>query len=114
MELRRNGEFYEVSPWALLWEDENYYLIGYDSAHKEMRHYRVDKMKNINVSEETVKGLEQIKNESYAKYSNRLFGMFSGDDVPVRLKVDNSLIGVMIDRFGQGIPVMNPTGGETS
>ena len=37
MELRRNGEFYEVSPWALLWEDENYYLIAHDKEEDKIK-----------------------------------------------------------------------------
>ena len=104
--VSKKNEKYIVSPVFLNCDGQNYYLVACDSKDLNIKYYRVDKMKNITISEENVKGLEKINNESYAKYSNRLFGMFSGDDIPVKLKVDNSLIGVMIDRFGAGIPVM--------
>ena len=48
MELRHDGAYYEISPWALVWDDENYYMIGYDSKAEKIKHYRVDKMMNIN------------------------------------------------------------------
>ena len=73
MELRKGGEFYEVSPWALLWEDENYYLIGFDSASQEIRHYRVDKMMRISIEEEKRDGKEAFKNFDMATYSKATF-----------------------------------------
>ena len=52
MELRREGAYYCVSLWGLSWDDENYYLVGYDSEAGEIRHYRVDKMLHIRMMEE--------------------------------------------------------------
>lgn len=43
MELRHNGEYYRVSPWALSWDDENYYLVAYDDTEKIIKHFRVVK-----------------------------------------------------------------------
>lgn len=106
MELRRNGEFYEVSPWALLWEDENYYLIGYDSAHKEMRHYRVDKMIKISCLESLREGREEFERLNMADYTRKNFGMFAGEEEVVKLEVHNRLIGVILDRFGTDIMII--------
>lgn len=100
MELRRNGELYEISPWALLWEDENYYLIGYDSVHKEMRHYRVDKMLKIECIESGREGRETFEKLNMADYTKKNFGMFAGEEETVKLEVHNRLIGVILDRFG--------------
>lgn len=53
---RRDGAYYSVSPWGLTWDDENYYLIGYDDEYDSIRYYRVDKMKKLFVAEEKREG----------------------------------------------------------
>ena len=106
MELRRNGEFYEISPWALLWEDENYYLIGYDSIHKEMRHYRVDKMVKISCLECHREGWDIFEKLNMADYTKKNFGMFAGEEEVVKLEVHNRLIGVILDRFGRDVMII--------
>ena len=111
MELRRNGEFYEISPWALLWEDENYYLIGFDAASREIKHYRVDKMLKLSVSEGEREGKEIFEKVNVADYTKKNFGMFAGEEETVKLEVHNRLIGVMIDRFGKDIMII-PAGKE--
>ena len=62
MVLRRDGAYYHVSPWGLSWDDENYYLVGYDSDAGEIRHYRVDKMIHIRMSEAPREGKEHFRN----------------------------------------------------
>ena len=52
MELRHDGAWYHISPWGLSWDDENYYLVGYDSEAELIKHYRVDKMLHIKMSAE--------------------------------------------------------------
>ena len=47
LKLKKNGAFYVVSPWALTWDDENYYLVAYDAAVGIIKHYRVDKMRDV-------------------------------------------------------------------
>lgn len=106
MELRRNGTFYEVSPWALLWEDENYYLIAFDSAQQEIRHYRVDKMLKISSVNEPREGKEYFEKFNLAEYSKKNFGMFAGEEEMVKLEVHNRLIGVVLDRFGTEVMVI--------
>lgn len=57
LEPRRDGKRYEVSPWALTWKDENYYLIAYDDRQESIKHFRVDKMSRISeLSKESRKG----------------------------------------------------------
>ena len=105
----RRESLYEVSPWALTWDDENYYLIGFDHRDQKIKHYRVDKMKNISVTEEERCGRERFSDLDMASYTERNFSMFSGDETKVKLRFRDELVGVMIDRFGNEISV-KPSG----
>ena len=58
MELRHNGQYYIVSPWGMLWDNENYYLIGYDENGNILKHFRVDKMMKISLLKEKRSGKE--------------------------------------------------------
>ena len=100
---RKNGEEYRVSPWALCWDDENYYLIAYDKKAGIIKHYRVDKMESISVTEDERDGGDKFEQFDVAHYSKGVFSMFGGEEVEVKLSVDNSLIGVIVDRFGSDI-----------
>lgn len=94
------GRLYEVSPWLLIWDDENYYLSAFDSADKKMKHYRVDKMERVSVTGERRDGEELFKNTDRSLYSTGMFGMFTGEPENVTLECDESLAGAIIDRFG--------------
>ncbi|MBR3245674.1 MAG: WYL domain-containing protein [Parasporobacterium sp.] len=100
MEFRHDGAVYAISPWALTWDDENYYMIGYDSDADKIKHYRVDKMMNISETEEKREGRKLFKSFDLASYAKKSFGMFSGEEELVKLLVDNEMAGVIIDRFG--------------
>ena len=104
-ELRREGSWYQVSPWHLRWDDEYYYLIAYDAKTDSIRHYRVDKMKTISITDEPRNGQQQLKDFNPAAYSGKLFGMYSGNEVHVTLRGINSMVGVLIDRFGKDVPI---------
>ncbi len=103
MRLRRDGTFYEVSPWTLLWDDENYYLIAFDDRSSDIRHYRVDKMLKIDLMDRPREGKSRFEDFDIAKYAGKTFGMFAGEEETVTLVCDSSLTGVMIDRFGQEV-----------
>ena len=103
MELRHDGAWYHISPWGLSWDDENYYLVGYDSEAELIKHYRVDKMLHIRMSTEAREGKEHFKQLDMADYAKKSFGMFGGKEKTVKLLVDNRLAGVIIDRFGKDI-----------
>ncbi len=104
MEKRRD-EKYEVSPWALTWDDENYYLIAFDSDSDKIKHYRVDKMRNIEVTDIRRRGKEHFKQFDLAKYAKMNFGMYGGEEVRVRIQFENDKVGILIDRFGKDIPI---------
>ena len=103
MELRHGGAYYHISPWGLSWDDENYYMIGYDSEANLIKHFRVDKMLHIQMMDEKREGKEHFKKLDMADYAKKSFGMFGGKEQNVKLKVANYLVGVMIDRFGKDI-----------
>lgn len=103
MELRRNGALYEVSPWALSWNDENYYLVAYDSVERMIKHFRVDKMLNITVTDVKREGKALFQTFDMAVYAKKMFGMFYAEEQTVKLECANSLAGVVIDRFGKDV-----------
>lgn len=103
MEFRRDGALYEISPWALTWDDENYYMIGYDSNAGLIKNFRVDKMMYIAETENKREGRKLFKSFDLAAYSKKSFGMFSGEEQLVKLQVDNEMAGVIIDRFGSDV-----------
>lgn len=101
MEFGHNGDFYTVSPWALNWNDGNYYLIAYDSEKEAIRYYRVDRMKEIGISDEKRDGRSAFGNSDMAVYEKQLFGMFDGELMDVKMEFADSLAGVVMDRFGK-------------
>lgn len=101
--FRHGSAYYEISPFALTWDDENYYLIAYDSASDSVRHYRVDKMSRLSVSETARDGKERFEKFDLADYTYSVFGMYGGEREDVTLLVANELAGVIIDRFGTSL-----------
>ena len=101
LKLKKDGAFYAVSPWALTWDDENYYLIAYDAGADMIKHYRVDKMQKISLLEEKRIGREKFQEFDLAAFAKKTFGMYGGSDEHVTLRCKNHLAGVVIDRFGQ-------------
>lgn len=83
MELRHDGAVYKVSPWALSWNDGNYYLIAYDGEKRE--------------------GKQVFQSFDMAAYARKMFGMYGGKEERVRLECENSFAGVIIDRFGKDV-----------
>lgn len=104
---RKNGAYYSVSPTALLWDDENYYLVAHSDNHEGFTHYRVDRMSNIKKQDEPRN--VSVKEFNPALHSKKVFGMFTGEEEMVKLRMDGSLIGVVIDRFGKDV-LMIPDG----
>ena len=98
--LAHDGKVYKVSPWAMCWDDEKYYMVAYDEEAGKIKHYRVDKMLKTKVLEDERVGKSEFKKENMSQYTHRLFGMFDGELKRVELLCDNSLANVIFDRFG--------------
>ena len=108
---KKGGTEYRVSPWALTWDDENYYLIAFDEAAGIIKHFRVDKMLKIGLTDEERVGRNSFEDFDLAAFSKKTFGMFGGPDANVVLRCKNGLAGVIIDRFGREISLV-PEDGE--
>ncbi|MDO4973672.1 MAG: WYL domain-containing protein [Eubacteriales bacterium] len=106
---RHDGAFYQVSPFALMWDNENYYLLGWDEESEELRHYRVDKMERIAARSEPRRGRDDFAKVDMASYSQQVFGMFGGAVQAVRMRFARHLAGAVIDRFGHGL-ILAPDG----
>mgnify|MGYP002672859819 FL=1 len=100
---RHNGDWFVVSPWALTWDDENYYMVAFDDLDSKIKHYRVDKMMHISIEEERRSGKEVFRNFDMAEYSKATFGMYQGQKAKVKIQFANYMCGVFIDRFGKDI-----------
>ena len=109
--FRRNGRRYTVFPHGLIWDSENYYLVGWDGAKKEVRHYRVDKMSELAVTCLRLENGEDLDRSTFdmAAYAAKHFGMFRGREGKVRLRCANTMVGVMLDRFGPEV-ILVPDG----
>lgn len=107
--LRRRGQQYVVSPYGLIWNHDNYYLVAYGSLHREMRHYCVDKMMEISITDLPLEGTEQYPAFDIAAYGQKYFGMYSGEEVTVTLRGTRAMVGVILDRFGQDV-ILVPDG----
>jgi predicted DNA-binding transcriptional regulator YafY len=99
--FRREGKRYVVSPYGLIWSDENYYLVGWEQGGSGLRHYRVDRMHALTVTSLPREGDASCKNFDLAEYGQKHFHMFSGREAKVRLRCENRFVNVMLDRFGQ-------------
>lgn len=109
--FRHNGQRYTASPWALMWDDENYYMVAYDHEARIIKHFRVDKLSDIRMTETPRQGAEAFSGFDTAAYGDSHFGMFSGEVQSVRLLFENALAGPVLDRFGADTSLV-PCGAE--
>ena len=102
--VQRHGELlYKVSPWALVWREENYYLVAYNHLSCSIRHYRVDRMEDISHTGEARLGYGEFSKISLSSYCSKVFEMFNGKEYNVRFRCENRLAGAMFDRFGKAL-----------
>ncbi len=102
---RKEGSFYYTSPYGLSWDDEKYYLIAFSEKHDDFIHYRVDRMSDVEILDESRIPLPRGEEFNLVEYSRKVFRMFGGEGVPVEMWFDNSLVNVVIDRFGKDIRI---------
>ncbi len=102
-EYRHDGKYYSISPWGLCWDDENYYMIGYDDEAEKIKYYRVDKMTDIGILDAKRKGNAEFKKLDKDLYTKKRFRMFDGVEQTVTLKCKNNLSNVIVDHFGKDV-----------
>ena len=101
--FRKDGAWYITSPYALSWDDENYYLVGFDSETGRIKHFRVDKMTDIDTTDEMRDGQEIYAALDMGVYARKTFGMFTGEETSVKLRFENDLVGAVLDRLGRDV-----------
>ena len=101
---RHGGERYRVVPYALCWDNENYYLIADYPRYDSISNFRVDRMESIELGDYREPDARR-RNFQIETYTNGLFSMFGGEKVLAELAFENKLIGAVIDRFGRGVAV---------
>lgn len=104
---RKKGAYYTVSPWRLIYTDDNYYLLGYDEEDKKFKHFRVDKMDKLSLIDDTERtGKEAFEQMNMANYTKYTFSMFGGEVQKVTMVFQNRMVGAVMDRFGRDIMMM--------
>lgn len=101
--LRHSGKVYTVSPWALISNEDNYYLRGYDHVEGLIKNFRVDKMISVAISKRARLGKELYEKTDPEKYTQKTFGMYGDGEMLVSIEFHKSLCSVMIDRFGKDV-----------
>ena len=109
--FRQEGRRYTVTPFGLLWDNENYYLAAFDHNKSQLRHYRVDKMWEIVLTTLPRQGEQEQKSFHLGDYAQKHFGMYRGEEVNVTLRGEARMVNVVLDRFGQDVMLI-PDGAE--
>lgn len=99
--FRNDGEVYVISPYVLFWNDDFYYVVGFSDKHENVSVFRVDRLHEPTVLEE--KAVKKPKGFRIDDYSKRIFEMYDGETVEVRLECKNRLMKYIIDRFGENV-----------
>lgn len=99
--LKNEGLIYTLSPYALFWNQDYYYVIGYSEKHEGVSSFRVDRIRNIEILNE--KAVTRPADFSLERYSHQIFEMYDGDTVKVKLECNNDIMRYVIDRFGKNV-----------
>lgn len=98
---KHGGRVYSFSPYALLWNNDNYYALGYSDSHDKVITFRVDRIMSPKLTEIKIK--PKPKGFRVEEYAKSVFQMFDGEPQSVTLRCENSLMKSIIDRFGEKV-----------
>ena len=99
--LKHNGQVYSLSPYALVWNDDCYYVLGHSDSHQMIVKFRVDRMVDMRILEKTA--VRKPENFDVSDYFSQIFSMYDGDECCVTLLCENCLMKYIIDRFGENV-----------
>lgn len=102
---KRDGERYTASPYLIVCDNEYHYMVAYYKRYGRIVNFRLDKIKNVKI-ENVLITVSPNADFNPARYKRKLFTMYGGTPEKVRLRIDNSLIGVALDRFGKDIKLL--------
>ncbi len=109
---KNDGEKYEISPFCLLWDDENYYMLGYDDKSGIMKHYRVDRMKSVSATSNPRLGKSEYSRIDISSYNKKVFNMYHGEEQKVKIRFEKGLVNVVLDKFGKSTTMIPDKSGE--
>ncbi|MGN1081335.1 MAG: helix-turn-helix transcriptional regulator, partial [Acutalibacteraceae bacterium] len=104
-----SGKAMKVSPYALLWSNDHYYLIGNNEKYDNLIHLRIDRMKKVDILDEASRDFSEVSRyKNYfdvADYSRKAFNMYGGEQKLIELRCGNDMIEEVLDRFGSDAPI---------
>ena len=103
---RRKGDMYIVSPYKLIINDGNYYLLAFADKERDFRTYRIDRIRDLKLLDEPREGEEVFKQIDLTTYTRRTFGMYSGTKEKITMRFINPLLDTVVDRFGTDVLFM--------
>lgn len=103
--LRHKGEIYKISPYHLVWNGDFYYVVGFSDKHSKIVSFRVDRIASAPTLLQE-KAAPVPMDFDLAKYTKEVFAMFDGETMTVDLRCDNSLMKIIIDKFGEDVTVL--------
>ena len=103
---RRDGHRYVVEPIAMVFNEDNYYMLCYSSRHHKTSTYRVDRMEAVEVLEEGITETAIALKAEIGPYTEQVFKMYAGEAVDIVIEFNDSLIGVVFDKFGEDTKMM--------
>lgn len=103
---RRDGHHYVVEPVALVYNEDNYYVVVYSERHDNTANYRVDRMDSVEVIEDAISEKAVTLKDKVGEYTEQAIKMYGGEPQTVVLEFDSKLTGVIYDRFGEGVNMM--------
>lgn len=103
---RRDGHRYVVEPIALVFNEDNYYMLCYSSRHQKTSTYRIDRMEAVTVLEDSITDTAIALKDEIGPYTEQVFKMYAGEAVDIVIEFKDSLIGVVFDKFGEDTKMM--------
>ena len=105
--FKNDGNDYVVSPYGMVYSDDNYYLLAHYPKYDGITHFRVDKMTDIKISEEKCEDMDSVTDGNFniADYTKKVFNMYKGKTETVTFLCDESILSVVMDRFGDKVHI---------
>lgn len=105
---KHKGYEYEVSPYAMIWKKDRYYLIGWSERHNDTAHFRIDHIaKPVCTGKPNHPMPEDLV---LADRSDKIFSMFDGREAQIVLRCHQSVIGQAVDQFGEDLKIIKKDG----
>lgn len=108
---RKEKKRYITDPVALVFSEDNYYLVAYSQKYQGCTNYRVDRMDTVEIEDESICEESLIKKRKPETYTEQVFKMYNGDTETVTLTFDPELLGSVYDKFGEQLEIRHCDGG---